>query len=82
MYVEVCFCVSCRLQELPVDSLCGHDFVGVLELFLMPALSTPVDIVPPCAGAHADALPSTVAHVGGAPLPPGGISAVGACGSP
>jgi len=42
----------------------------------------PVDSVPPYVDAPAAAAHATVAPVGGAPLPPGGISVYGAGGSP
>ncbi len=42
----------------------------------------PVGSVPPCADAPAAAAPATVALVGGAPLPHGGIFVSGAGGYP
>ena len=42
----------------------------------------PVGSAPPCVDALAAAVPGTVALVGGAPLPLGGISVSGAGGSP
>ncbi len=43
---------------------------------------THVDIAPPYANAVDDVVPSTMALVGGTPLPPDVSCVVGACGSP